>query len=459
MRLIAGANDTDVVPCTRNVIFGVWGICNKRGKSRFMEIKKLKYRKNEKRKLLAGIKIIFTLGVCLLPEIALLLLIPSELYSGEDRLNLLGLYISACSLSMTVLIAFLIYWLQKSDENREQRHRQQMACTAMRYAIENGIRWMIGLDDNGMLGAAATIKETTNLYRCELLDVLSEQEYNEMILVVEGINDAIGVSRSEEVDDRVTEENRSMMFRHWINSIRLSEYRPYLAMVKDYHDLLSEMMINLLNALGGDYTFEDEMTIQGQDHKNLIEWDGKKTRIYNGAEVILDGVLGVDEYTDQIRIIDGWAKNDKYTGYYKNGKYDGQGCEHDYRGKKLKEGIWEEGELKNGMEYGWLICIDQGQLIYHSKENAYDVSENFKYSKYEQYGGDILPFMFSESCIEHEGLDKFYVTDLQVDWDMEQMVNIQPLGQYLEKKNPERLQYFKVRMGLENDDEDDSTFM
>ena len=67
--------------------------------------------------------------------------------------------------------------------------------------------------------------------------------------------------------------------------------------------------------------------------------------------------------------------------------------------------------------------------------------------------------MFSESYIEHEGLDKFYVADVQVGCDMEQMVNIQPLEQYLERKNPERLQYFKVRMGLENDDEDDSTFM
>ena len=45
MRSIAGENDTDVVPRKRNVIFGVRGICIKRIKSRFVEIKRLKCKK------------------------------------------------------------------------------------------------------------------------------------------------------------------------------------------------------------------------------------------------------------------------------------------------------------------------------------------------------------------------------------------------------------------------------
>ena len=289
-----------------------------------------------------------------------------------------------------------------------------------------------------------------------LLDVLTEQEYNEMILVVEGINDVIATSRNEDVDACVTENNRAKMFRPWINTIRWSRYRFYLAMTEDYHDLLSEMMINLLNALGGTYTFERSTSIPDKDHKPLLEWNGKKITIRQGEELVLDGSFDVDESAGFAGFVDGWAKDDEYIGYYTEGKRNGKGCSYGINGEKLKDGMWDMNEFVTGIEYDWLIHVDCGELIYNPKENDYDASGDFAYSTYEQYGINIIPFMNSETCIEHYHLADCYVADLQVDGDTEQLVNIRTLEQYLEKKNPKRLQNLKEMIELENSDEDDS---
>lgn len=60
---------------------------------------------------------------------------------------------------------------------------------------------------------------------------------------------------------------------------------------------------------------------------------------------------------------------------------------------------------------------------------------------------NIIPFMNSATYIEHYNLTEFYVTDLKIEDDMEQLVNIQPLEEYLKKKNPERLQELQEKFG------------
>lgn len=80
-----------------------------------------------------------------------------------------------------------------------------------------------------------------------------------------------------------------------------------------------------------------------------------------------------------------------------------------------------------------------GQLISKPDcpDDPYDASDDFSYGKMEQYGFDALsPFSFSRVYIEHEGLDKYYVVDMEVDGDIEQMVNIRTLEQFLLSKNP-----------------------
>ena len=37
-----------------------------------------------------------------------------------DRMDKLSLHMATASLSVTIIIALLVYWLQKSDDNKEQ---------------------------------------------------------------------------------------------------------------------------------------------------------------------------------------------------------------------------------------------------------------------------------------------------------------------------------------------------
>lgn len=394
----------------------------------------MKEHKVEKRwRLLRGKNLLTTI-VCLIPIILVAIFLPQNFYRKADKkADLISIYLSAFSLSATVLIAFLIYWLQKSDNDKEQQHRQQTAVKSMRYAIENGIRWILGSDDAGLLGAAASIKDTMNLYHPELIDVLSEKEYNFMIATVEGIHDAIQASVDEDREEMLTSKNRDRMFRPWINNVRMSKYREYLMRAENYHEFLSENMISLLNALGGRYSYKNTMGIKDTDGNPLIQCDGEKTRIYNGTELVLAGTLGEGDF-GRFGIIDGWEKSENYIGEYRNGQYEGQGCEYGLHGETLKDGTWEKGKLIKGMEYNWLIHVEKGRLIYRPKKKKYDATDDFQYCKYEQYDREILPFMNSTSYIEEEGKDGFYVVDMKVKGDREQMVNIRTLENFMGQK-------------------------
>lgn len=81
-------------------------------------------------------------------------------------------------------------------------------------------------------------------------------------------------------------------------------------------------------------------------------------QIYDGGgKLLLDGKLERDE-DDRYAIYDGYECSETYDGYYKEGKYSGKGILYSYEQEKLKEGIWEEGELFKGVEYN---CLYQRQ--------------------------------------------------------------------------------------------------
>lgn len=121
---------------------------------------------------------------------------------------------------------------------------------------------------------------------------------------------------------------------------------------------------------------------------------------------------------------------------------DGEHKQVNPKGETLKSGYWEDGELLRGVEYDWLIRIIQGALIYKPEcpEDPYDATEDFAYEKIEQYGMECLtPLFMAEVYIEREGLESYYIVDMEVNGDMEQMVHIRTLKVFLEEKNPKLL--------------------
>lgn len=131
---------------------------------------------------------------------------------------------------------------------------------------------------------------------------------------------------------------------------------------------------------------------------------------------------------------------------------DGEHRQVSESGDLMGEGLWKDGVLVNGTEYDWLIKVTEGNLIYkpNCPEDPYDATENFKYEKMEQYGWEVLsPLSMSSTYIEHEGFEGYYVVDMEVDSNMEQMVNIRTLEEFLEKKNPETLKHLRELIEIE----------
>lgn len=239
-----------------------------------------------KRRFLSKIKKILLTVICLIPIVVLVFLIPRELYTEEHRLDILSLYISALSLSVAVFIAVLIYLKQRSDMNDEQEHRQNVALKAMRYAIEDGIQWILKTKEPKIPGASSTIKATMNQYQAELVDTLSDEEYNDMVRIVEGIDASIHAYKNPDLDDGNTPDYCSIIFRPWINLIRESEYGAFLERAVDYKELLSESVIHLLNVLGDNYSFKDCKVIYDAHKNRLFEQDEARIKIYDGERCV-----------------------------------------------------------------------------------------------------------------------------------------------------------------------------
>lgn len=118
---------------------------------------------------------------------------------------------------------------------------------------------------------------------------------------------------------------------------------------------------------------------------------------------------------------------------------DGEHKEVGEHGDIISIGLWKSGELIVGTEYEWLIRINKGDLIFKpdNPEDPYDSTADFEYEKLEQWGWrTILPFMNSMVFLENENAKRFYVVDMEVNGDVEQMVNIRTLEEFLLEKDP-----------------------
>ena len=138
---------------------------------------------------------------------------------------------------------------------------------------------------------------------------------------------------------------------------------------------------------------------------------------------------------------------DSYEFIHHQTPADGEHREVNLNGDLIAEGLYKDGKLLTGTEYDYLIHVTKGKLIYKPDcpEDPYDATDDFKYERMEPYGWEELsPFGWSLSEIEHDGLDKFYVVDMEVTEKTEHMTNIRTLEEFLEKRNPQRLECLRA---------------
>ena len=141
---------------------------------------------------------------------------------------------------------------------------------------------------------------------------------------------------------------------------------------------------------------------------------------------------------------DPFAQVNTYVFKHNQKPSDGEHKEIGEHNDIISIGLWENGTLVSGTEYDWLIRVVDGKLIYKpdNQDDPYDATDGFKYEKLEQWGWRItIPFSLSGVYIENEAIERFYVVDMEVDHNLEQMINIRTLKDFLKDKGYSYDQY------------------
>jgi hypothetical protein len=345
------------------------------------------------------------------PILAYFYLIPSELHTIDNLLTLIGLLIAYITLWATIGIAIFIYWLQNQNAEREEKRRLEQAKAAMFLAIQNAFEMYFFMpaedrDDHYCEG----VKEVLSYNAVELKGFLSAEELNYLSQIVNTI------------DKRdYNEANRYV--RDWLRILYLSSYQKYMICASDYEDLLDQRTFNLFQKLkGSKEKYINKKQIDSNVGDTLFEKCGDHIVVKSDGIIYLDGKLGYNEIEDDPVVMEGFGKTEEYEGYYK------------------------DGELIVGTEYNIIVRVVSGKLIFkpNCPEEPYDSSEDFEYERMGQYADeeDILlswpMWYFSE-----EGLKPYFIVDMQVDNDTEQMTNIRTLEEFLGEENPDLLEQIK----------------
>lgn len=377
-------------------------------------------------------KIVLTIIIFLLPIGVIYFCIPTEyLYAIDNRINVVGLYISAFSLATSIFIAVLIYWLQNNNTKREERLRRQKAQLMMYSELESALEGVyMRAAGFGGIGTGANTKNIMNTYLVELQDILSPNQFRLLINIVNKIDIEASDTSEDEERGKAAQIELIGYMRPWLLKIMYSDYVKLFPCVQDYHDLLSRPVFELLQALGksnASFEVEKEEIYDMNGNLLFVHKGNRACRIYDGSGILLlDGTIDLD-IDDEYKIVDGYEKSETYTGFYKDGKYCGEGTLYSHDKKKLKEGQWNAGELIKGMEYDWLL----------------QKHEDGEWEPYEQYGEDIIPFMYAQQSIIDIGIENFFIADLRINGGSAEEENVRTLAEFLHDTNPEMLKYYE----------------
>lgn len=361
--------------------------------------------------------LILVIVVTVLPIILVILFVPlDELCVIENRIDIVALGISLYSLEMSIVIAFLIYWLETRDSKNEEAIRKQKARCMMYSELENALEGAyMRAAGHGSIATGVSTKAIMNTYLVELQDILTPNQFRLLITLINKIDVEANDTSEDEYRSEIARNELLGYMQPWMSIIMSTKYAKYFVCVQDYHDALNKAVFELLQILGGtNEPYRNRSEIYDLDGSILFRYKGNQEyQIFDGSGArLLDGKLALNEL-DEYAIYDGYECSDTYDGYYKDGKYSGQGTLYSYDQIKLKEGIWENGVLIKGTEYN---CL-------------YEKQEDGSWIFYETYRDHIEPYYSLNSYIED--MSNFYVVDVYVEGSIREKKNIRKLEDFL----------------------------
>lgn len=281
----------------------------------------------------AGILIlVFIIFVCCVNSVS----------NDSEQIQLISLYLSAISLGISVVIAILIYYLQKKDSEQNMNNEIDRARSEMLFEIENAFSCSTFNDSDARKSWLA--EDVENVFKRNtfyLHHLLTNEEFKNLQRLIYAI---------VLIRDHEDKTELSLMLKQFLRYIFLAQGRSLFSNF-DYSDLFNEEIAKVLAKLKGEtFEYRDSIDVQSIDGQTEIycEDDTIVHIIQNNHEV----VNGEYNMTAKGKgyFSNGYSEisHPFYSGYYKNGKFDGKGIYDDLN--SFKFGIWREGKLVEGIE-------------------------------------------------------------------------------------------------------------
>lgn len=333
---------------------------------------------------------------CLVPKF-----IAISIPEGHSLVTYYTLLIALFTLFATIMVAILVYWAQKRDEESKTQKNIKRAKALMSAEIEAALDSMIFMAEE--FSCSFVGKSTRELFQAnaaELQESLTQEQFRHLSSIVQFIDSWVNEEETNEC------EGYYLVLRSWVVNLMYSRYKEFYPMVDNYYDLLNERTMNLLNALRDkEEAYKDNLyTIHSIMGNEVFQYD-PRTKIYivdDGTNVVLTGTLE-SNWFDKFVVKDGYERSERYIGHYKNYKREGEGISFDREGNKMEEGLWKEDELIDGTEFNLIFLLNDDE------PDEYIMS----------YGSVLDTFWDGLTVyIEREGIDRFYVIDRKVCGDM-----------------------------------------
>lgn len=325
--------------------------------------------------------------------------------------------VSLYTLEATIVVALGVYHLQKSHARRSNEVRVAQAKEVLCWELETCLEGLLLVTkDARQPGAGFGLKDATIRFLPELRSVLTPESFRRLTVIAGLAQEATAALHDEDYPLHTVFPGVEKLARSWVGPLLLSRYAALLANVDDFHMLLDKRTFDLLHELallpsgeGRNTAYVDNLLeVRDRDGRVIASFDLATGfhRVWQSESLLCDGRLEVDELSGEYEIVEGFVRKGDYVGHIKNGEPGGMGYRLSvFGGHKLSEGEWRDGNLVEGIEYGWVI-------VFPDVKSAQ--SENGEYEKCFQLGQSWAYLSMLEDRMEYDDPDCFRITDIRV---------------------------------------------
>ena len=200
--------------------------------------------------------------------------------NDNEQIQLISLYLSAISLGISVVIAILIYYLQKKDSEQNMYNEIDRARSEMLFEIENAFSCSTFNDSDARDSCLA--EDVENVFKRNtfyLHHLLTNEEFKNLQRLI------YGIVLIRDHDDKTY---LSLMLRPFLWYIFLAQRRSLFSDF-NYSDLFDEDIARVLAKLKGEtFEYRDSINVQSIDGQTEIycEDDTVVHIIQNNHEVV-----------------------------------------------------------------------------------------------------------------------------------------------------------------------------